>query len=407
MRLERRSLGEFQNWVWLPAVLLILVQLVSGMRDSPQGSFILIYLKEQIGLAPAAISRVVALAQIAGMVTALLGGSITARVGSKWILVSGLALSGLSSLAFLAHSPVWVPVLWLMSGAGMALTTVGGASYLTRIRAGGRLGILAAFYALSMTAGGAIGNPVAGLIVERMGFGAFSWAAMTLSGGILLTVIFFMESAQSREVQPAIGTLIWKTLRQHRVRLLVGMRSLPTIFYGVLTVLIPLLIHDLTNSKVTVALYGTITLILASGAQLLAGRAADRWGAQRPTSVAYCLLMLSGIGLAVFSGEVWGLFVFGVLGNASAWSLSTMMYVWVNDGIAKEEHPATFGLLHAVWSLSMVSGSLLAGWSASILQGLSFLAPALANFAALFLMGSFYAGRLIPGKPSHADPEGI
>lgn len=392
MPLVRWSLGGLKNAVWLPAILLILVQLVSGMRDSPQTSFFLIYLKEQLGLAPAAISRVVALAQVAGMVTALVGGSIAARLGSKWILVSGLALSGLSSMAFQAHSPVWVPVLWLLSGAGMALTTVGGASYLTRIRASGGLGILAAFYALSMTAGGAVGNPVAGLIVERSGFGSFSWAAMALSGGVILMVMIFMAPFQSRAVQPSIGSGIRHTLRQNKVRLLVGMRSLPTIYYGVLTVLIPLLIYGLTSSKVTVALYGTATLVLASGAQLLAGRSADRWGARFATPVAYILLILSGFGLAAFSGSLWGLLVFGVLGNASAWSLSTLMYVWVSDGIRKDEHPATFGLLHAVWSLSMVSGSLLAGLSLSSFPGLPFLIGIVLNFGAFFLVRLYYFG---------------
>ena len=37
---------------------------------------------------------VVAGAQIIGMVTALLGGAITARLGSKWVLACGLTLSG-------------------------------------------------------------------------------------------------------------------------------------------------------------------------------------------------------------------------------------------------------------------------------------------------------------------------
>jgi hypothetical protein len=92
--------------------------------------------------------------------------------------------------------------------------------------------------------------------------------------------------------------------------------------------------------------------------------------------------------------------VFGVLGNAAAWSLSTLMYVWVSDGIGKDEHPATFGLLHAVWSLSMVTGSLLAGWSVSVFQGLPFLVTGLANIGAFFLVSAYYADRVIPDAPS-------
>jgi hypothetical protein len=102
-------------------------------------------------------------------------------------------------------------------------------------------------------------------------------------------------------------------------------------------------------------------------------------------------MVIAGLGLAVSNGTVWGLFGFGVLGIAAAWSLSTMMYVWVNDGVAKTEHPATFGLLHAVWSISMITGSVLAGWFAVRLPGLPFLAGALLNVGALFLISAYYA----------------
>jgi MFS family permease len=75
--------------------------------------------------------------------------------------------------------------------------------------------------------------------------------------------------------------------------------------------------------------------------------------------VLVCGLALSGLAATV--DTVWGLFAFGVLGVAAAWSLSTLMYVWVSDGVAKAEHASSFGLLHAVWSLSMITGSLLGG----------------------------------------------
>ena len=76
----------------LLAVLLIFVQMATGMRDMPQMAFFLIYLQEKLGLAPEAISSIVAGAQIAGMVTGMLGGTIAARLGSKWVLVAGLAV---------------------------------------------------------------------------------------------------------------------------------------------------------------------------------------------------------------------------------------------------------------------------------------------------------------------------
>jgi MFS family permease len=389
---EKKPVQLLQR-AWLPAVLLILVQLAGGMRDLPQSSFFPIYLQERLSMAPAVISIVVVVGQIAGLV-ALLGGSITARLGSKWVLVCGLLLSGLSSLAFQVPLPGVVPFVWVLSGAGTALTTVGGASYLTRIGGKGALGVLAAFYALSMTTGGAIGNPLAGWIITQYGFIPYSWTIMGISAAAILLVLVFMKPIQGQPTQAVSLDSFWQgiraTTRQSNVRLLVALRCLPTIFYGTLSLLIPLLLNSLTGSKLLVGAYGTTNLVVASAAQLLAGRSADRWGARVPTLVAYSAAILAGIGLAASAGTVWGLFGFGVLGIAAAWSLSTLMYVWVNDGVQKDDHPSTFGLLHAVWSLSMISGSLLGGWFVSTAPGLPFLATGLLNLGSLFLIVVYY-----------------
>lgn len=390
----RRLWKRCRGALGLPAVLLILVQIARGMRDMPQSTFFLIYLQERLNLPPVTISSIVAGAQVMGMVTALLGGAITARLGSKWVLAGGLMLAGLNSLVFQSTSLGLVVSLWLVGGAGLALVTVGSASYLTRISAGGALGMLAAFYALSMTIGGAIGNPLAALLIEQYGFPAFSWAAIALSFVTILVVSLWMRNYRDEVSAPGSIRSLWlemlSTARQRNVRLLVGLRCLPTFFYGMLTVLIPLLLNSLTGSKALVAAYGTTNLVVASIAQLLVGRAADRWRARRPTLAAYTAIILSGLGLAAAHGNVVGLFVFGVLGIAAAWSLSTLMYVWVNDGIQKAEHPATFGLLHAVWSLSMIGGSVLGGWFIASMPGLPFLVAGLLNIGSFCLTLAYY-----------------
>lgn len=379
---------------WQPAILLIFAQLAAGLRDMPQFAFFLIYLQEQLTLTPVTISGVVAGAQIASMIAALVSGAVTARLGSKWLLVGGLALSGLNSLVFQLDSFWAVAGLWLIGGGGAALVTVGTSSYLTRLSGQGTLGILAAFYALSMTIGGAIGNPLAGLLIEQAGFGRFGWTMMALTITTTLILALWMPNLHDYAAKPiglrAFGRSLAPTLRQPTVRFLVGLRGLPTLFYGMMTVLVPLLLNELAGNKVMIAAYGTATLIVASLAQLLAGRAADRWGAQRPTLVAYGTLFVAGCGLFFGAGRVATLFAFGVLGIAAAWSLSTLMYVWVADGLPKDEHPATFGLLHAVWSLCMIGGSLIGGWLVRLAPGLPFLFGGLINIGACFLIIRYY-----------------
>ena len=391
----QRRWHAWQGVAWWPAALLVLVQTVNGVWYMPQLSFFPIYLQEQLGLAPVAIAAIASGAQVAGMIMALLGGTMSRLLGSKRTLVCGLALAGLGSLAFQTHARGLVALLWLVGGAGLALISVGGASYLTGLSHRGALGMLAAVYALSMTVGGAIGNPLAGAVIDRRGFGAFGLAETALILIAALVAARFMAYLGDRTAQTAPARAFWSgalpLARQAKVRQLLGMRCLPTIFYGMLTVLIPLLMNGLSGSRAMVAAYGTTSLIVASGAQLLAGRAADRWEARGPTLVAYACIIAAGLGLAVTAGTVWGLFIFGVLGVAAAWALSTLMYVWVDNGVAKDQHASSFGLLHAAWSLSMIAGSLLGGWLVHLMPGLPFLVVSLLNVGSLFLTLAYFA----------------
>ena len=392
---SNRKWAALAHAAWWPAAVLIIVQTANGVWYMPQITFFPIYLQEQVGLVTGAIAAVIAGAQVAGMIAALAGGTVTGTLGSKWVLVCGLALAGLGSLAFQTTTVWLVFVLWLIGGAGLALITVGGASYLTRLSVRRSLGMLAAAYALSMTVGGSIGNPVAGAIIQRYGFRVFGFAETTLIAAAAVVAVLFMVYLKDRVAQPASLRAFWTdalpVARQRNVQRVIGLRCLPTIFYGMLTVLVPLLLNSLSGSKAMVAAYGTTSLIVAAAAQLSAGRAADRWGARGPTLVAYSCVIISGLGLAATAGTVWGVFLFGVTGVAAAWSLSALMYVWVSDGVPKAEHASSFGLLHAVWSLSMIAGSLVGGLLSRSVPGLPFLIAGLLNVGSLFLTMAFYA----------------
>ncbi len=392
----RRMWTQWRGAAWWPAIALIGVQTLNGVWYGPQVTFFPVYLQEQVGLTPDVISLVVSGALVAGMAAALFGGTLTGRLGSKWVLVGGLALSAVGALAFLLRAPWLVAALWFAGGAGLAFITVGGASYLTRLSARGSLGVLASVYMLSFTAGGVVGNPVAGAIIERSGFTAFGLAEVAAIVVATLIAVSLLAYLRDRSTEPATLRAFWAgalpMTRRPEVRLLLGLRSLPTIFYGMLTVLIPLLLNSLSGSKALVAAYGTTTLVLASAAQLAAGRAADRWGARVPTLIAYSAVIVSGLALAAAAGTAWGLFLFGVLGVAAAWSLSTLMYVWVADGVAKPDHASAFGLLHSTWSLSMIAGSLLGGWLVAAGAGLPFLVVGLLNIGSVFLAQAYYRG---------------
>jgi hypothetical protein len=157
---------------------------------------------------------------------------------------------------------------------------------------------------LSFTLGGVIGNPIAGVLIERSGFVAFGLAELAVIAVAALIAVLFMVYLKDRSNEPTSVREFWAgalpMTRRVRVRLLMGLRCLPTIFYGMLTVLVPLLLNTLSGNKALVAAYGTATLILASaasggGRQPIAGE-----GVARPRRLP--TIILAGVGLAARDG---------------------------------------------------------------------------------------------------------
>jgi MFS family permease len=225
-------------------------------------------------------------------------------------------------------------------------------------------------------------------------------AVVTLVGAVLFLPPVSdgrTESSQIASSGGRNGSL--ELLRHIRVRMLVGIRFLPTVYYAMLGVLIPLLINDVAGNKSTVAAYASISLIVASTAQLIAGRSADRFGRRVPVLVGFGALVISALGLALFARNLWGLFVFGVMGNAAAWALAALMFVLVSDGIARSEHGRVFGLLHASWSVAMIGGSLLGGALVRVGVGIPFLVGGLLNLGSIILVIRYLA-RLRSSAPA-------
>jgi MFS family permease len=382
-----------QNETW-PVLALLLLQLLSGAWILSQMSFFPIFLEEQLGYASVTIAATVAIGQAAGLIAGLLGGGLSDTLGSKRVLALGLLGMAAASLVFQTRLPLVVTLLWGLMGATMSLQTLGGSSYLTRMADPRRLGMLSALYALSLTLGGALGSPAAGRILDTSGFHAYGLIGLGLIGFTALLTIILLPAQKTdgpaRGVPRAGGSMLTMVHRPV-VRLLIVLRFLPTIYYGMSGVLVPLMINHLAGNKTTVALYGAASLIVASAAQLLAGRAADRFGHRRPTLIGYSLLIVAALGLAAFANQLWGVFIFGVMGIAVAWALAALFFCLVSDGVERAEHGRAFGLLHATWSCAMIGGSVLGGVLARVAPGLPFLAAGVLNILSIGVTMAFFA----------------
>jgi MFS family permease len=375
--------------------LLLAVQLLSGIVISPQGFFFPIYLEEQLGYAAVIVSASVAVARLLGMIASIIGGALSDAVGRKWTLVLGLIGLVFGGMLYLVRAPGMVILFWAISGLGLGFHSLGGQGYLIDVTDSRQLGVVSALYHWGFTLGGALSSPGVGAILDSHGFGAFGLTLVTISVAAALGAMAFLPRLPQSLVTTAPSwrqTLLGysKILRRPPIVTLGLLRFLPTCYYGMASVLNPLLINRAAGSKTAVALYATLGLILATLAQMVVGRAADRWGRRAPTLVTFGVLLLSIVGQASFAAQLWSFYTFGVLGLCAAWSLSTLMPLLVSDATETQVRGRVLGMLHMLWNVGMIVGSMIGGSLLDISTGLPFFVTAVLIVVAILLALFFF-----------------
>jgi len=388
----RAAASRFRDW---PIVFFLLVMLLSGIILMPQRSFFPIYVEEQLGFPAVLVSTFVSLGLVLGMIASVVGGALSDTVGHKGTLVLGLVGFTLANLAYLSRAPGLVLAFWVLGGLGLGFHTLGAMGYLIGAANPRRLGLFSALYNWGYTLGGALSSPAAGFVLDHQGFTAFGLALLAISGATVLGAVLLLPRFQRKagaQPHPVGATLLGygQVVRRPSMVLLGLMRFLPTCYYGMIVVVNPLLINRLAGTKSTVALYVTLSQVVATLAQIVVGRASDRWGSRRPTLGMFGFLLVAIAGQGLFATQLWSYYTFGVLGIAAAWSLATLLPVLVSESAVVEERGRVLGALNVLWNLGMVGGSMLGGALMDIAPGLPFAVVGLLNVAAIVLSASFF-----------------
>ncbi len=374
----------------LPLIGLLGVQMLAGIMLTPLSNFRGIYLNEVLAYPLAQVAQVIALGQIVGMFASILSGSLSDRWGHKWILALGIGAMAISSLLFFTHAPGIVIVFWCISSAGLGLSAVSGQGYLTLVSGAGMLGLASALYNWGYTIGGAIGIPLATLILNDDNYALMGLALLVVG---LLTALIAGMLPQIRLSTPARNSTTaaggYGVLLRRQIALLGLLRFLPTCYYGV-TTLFPLLIKQQSGSNAAVAGYVTGSMIFASLAQLVAGRMADRQGVRLPTQIAFSAILLAVVGTIFTAQSIWGLYIFGTLGVSAAWALSTLLPGLVTRAAEPEIRGRVFGMLQLLWTIAMALGALIGGSLLDVDFRLPFAIVGVLNIAALILTRAFF-----------------
>jgi MFS family permease len=396
-RAGQPSRPGFLSALTRPMIVLLLLQLLNGVLLSPQRTFFPIYVRE-LGYPVMLISTLASAQQVMGLLGAWFGGAWSDALGRKRALMLGQAGSMLASLAFLVPAAGWFAPLWIVSGLCGGVYTVAGQSYLVDAAHPAHLGVFSALYNWGSTAGGALGSPAAGLLLERWDYRLFG----ALSTGVALLALTVNALAlpgspagrgrTARRIMPGYGDVATRPAAQ----LLAMLRFLPTCYWGMALVLIPLLLSNAGASKGTIALYATISQVCASLGQLLVGRAADRLGSRGIQLGVGVVFVVSIIATGLLPGHIWSIMLFGTLGTTAAWSLSTLMPGLVAMVATPAERGRYLGWVHLWWNLGMVVGSLIAGLLSPLGAGLPFLAVGLLNLGTVGLSLAFFRRAATP-----------
>ncbi|NLG29389.1 MAG: MFS transporter [Chloroflexi bacterium] len=389
------------GWSWLralsrPMLVLLALQLLSGMVSSPQRTFFPLYAKE-LGYSTLFISWMATAQRLTGLGAAALGGALSDTLGRERTLLLGHVGVLLAGLVFFTPSAGAIIVLCALSGIGLSFQTLGGQSYLLDNARPEWMGVLTALYNWGYTLGGALGGPLAGLLLRDANYRPFGIALVAASVLTLLINLLLLPRSRASSGRPPPGAHLggYGTIaRRPAGWLLAAMRFLPTFYWGMALILVPLMLDAAGASKQTIALYATVSQVVATIAQLVAGRAADRLGCRLPTLLAFAVLVASVLATALAAETLWGVFVFGTLGAASAWALSTLLPCLVARITPSAERGRVLGWIHLWWNAGMVLGSLTGGALYEHSAGLPF-GVAAAGIAAVFLVSAVSLPRLL------------
>ena len=363
---ERHSEAEGSGLLGRTFVALCLVYFLNSFFITPFSAIFPVYVETDLERLPWFTGYLRGLMLVLGGIFAVVSGRLSDLLGLKITLLLGLGGYMLTGLVFHVADPLLLTLLIFGMGMATGPWSTAGQSYLITGVAARRLGLGGALYFLSNTAGGAVGGLVFGILKTEWSFPAIgTFMSFGLVAVFFLAILLMPGGERRTPVSSDTPFALWSAylplLRRRDVHLLIGLRYMITSFWGMATLLMPLLIYRASQSASTAAYYGAVSLAVAAACQLLTGLIRDRYGRTVPLIVSSLGIVISSAFLVLNTDSVSGLFIFGTALTATAWAVSTLVPALIAEVSLDGEKNRLIGLGHMVWSGSMVTGSIVGG----------------------------------------------
>lgn len=361
---------------WLVAALVI-----GGVAGSPIRALLPGYVEGVAHAPPSFTSLLLSIQLAVGGLFALAGGALADRLSRRAIVLLGIPSAIPGALLFSTTEP-WVLVLLAVAwGVLTGFQSSGGQSFLLGSVDRARTGTATALYFLTTTLSGAAGAWVGGIVADQFGFAwvAFGGAVLALTG--VATGARFLPDLGSDSTRasgaPTVGYR--QVLGLPGMWAILMLRFLPTVAWGIASLVIPLYLYRLAGNATVPGTYALVSLAVASAGQLATGRVIDRGARARGSAVALApsgtvpnplrrlVLVISGALLmaAASTGfataDVAALMVTGTGWTTMAWALSTTMPPLMRAVSPPDAHGRVVGVTHLTWSAAMLTGTTVGG----------------------------------------------
>jgi MFS family permease len=356
---------------------------------------------DELGLSKAEAGILSAAYAAGTLLASLPAGLLASRVGPRRTVLAGLALLGLSSLAFgFGDEIVLLDLARFSQGVAGALVWSGALTWLITTAPPERRGSVIGT-ALGTAVAGALIGPALGALAAEVGTEVVFGAVLAISAGFAALVWRTPESPPPErqtlaEVAAAIVT--------RPVLTATAFVAVPSLMFGAIEVLVPLRIDDLDSGHAVIAGGFIAGAAIEAGLAPVSGRYSDRVGRRTPfvTGLAIAALGMLGIAAAQAVGVVVTGLLVASLGAGLCFAPALTMLAETTESGPLQEGLAA-GLSNMAWASGQVIGGLAGGAVADVA---GYAVPSVAVAATLLLTAVYALRRELPGSAAAATAAG-